>query len=87
MQAHARAQAGHVHNAQVAVHQQIGHAWLGMNAEGGALDQTNLTLLAAFKAVLAQVLERLFILQRQADRRRRAGLEQFFVVLVGVDAV
>ncbi len=87
MQAHARAQTGHVDDAQVAVHQQVGHARSRVDTEGGRLDEANLALLAALEAVLAQMLERLFVLQRQANRRRRAGFEQFLVVVVGVDAV
>ena len=58
-----------------------------MDAEGGRLDQADLPLLAAFEAVFAQVLERLFIVQHQAHRRRGAGLEQFLVIVVRVDAV
>lgn len=87
MKAHARAQAGHVDDAEVAVHQQVWHPRLGMNTEGGRLDKANLTLLAAFEPVLAQVLEGVIILKGQAKGGRCAGLEQFFVIFVRVNAI
>ncbi len=87
MQAHARAQTGHVHDAQVAVHQQVRLAGPRVDAEGGRLNQPDLPLLAALEAIFAQVLERLLVVQHQAHGRWRAGLEQFLVVAVGLDAV
>ncbi len=84
---HAGAEAGHVDDAQVAVHEQVGHAGRGLDAEGGGLDQANLALIAAFEGVFAQVLEGVFIFEGEADGRGRVEFVELFVVFVGVDAV
>ena len=87
VQLHAGTQAGHIHDAQIAVHEDVGNAAARLNAERGRAHQANLSLAAPLEPILAQILQRVFAIQRQRTGRGHAVGVHVAVLLPCANAV
>ena len=84
---HPCAQTGHIHNAQIAAHKQIGHALLGVNAESGRAHEANLPFLASLKAIFAQMGQRVGVVPIKHLRRGGFHRIQVAVAFIAGNAI